>query len=282
MPELPEVETICQTLRTAILDQKIVKVIVGKRKLREPIPDDLVTVLPGKIITNVSRRGRYILIHLGKECLIIHLGMSGNLRLESSEQLINRHDHFRILLSNHYSIHYIDPRRFGFILWTMEPVLQHKILKKLGIEPLDDKFRAEFLFDCAQGKKYTIKQLLMDNQLVTGIGNIYANEILFASKINPLRKANEISLNECARIVDETKRILQLAIQAGGTTIRDHSNVFGKKGSFQEQLAVYGKAGQPCPVCKTKLVSTKISQRATVFCSNCQKIERNIKNGNSV
>ena len=203
--------------------------------------------------------------------LIIHLGMSGNLQIKPKNHLIAKHEHVNIVFTNNLSLCYIDPRRFGTILWTAENPLEHRLLKNLGPEPFAKNFTADYLFNTAKSRHCSIKQFIMNSNIVAGIGNIYANEALFAAKINPLQKANKISLSRYQKLVKEIKKILKHAIKHGGTTIKNHIDSSGKKGSFQNKLKVYGKYNQLCPNCKTKLTHTKLGQRATVFCSNCQK-----------
>jgi len=271
MPELPEVETICRGLANSILKQKIAAVVMHHFKLRHPIPKNLPKILTGQSIQKINRRGKYILLETKIGTLIIHLGMSGNLQIKPKDHLVAKHEHFTIIFTNNLSLCYIDPRRFGAILWTTENPLKHRLLKNFGPEPFDRNFTANYLFNSAKSKHSSIKQFIMNSKIVVGIGNIYANEVLFAAKINPLQKINKISFPRYQTLVKEIKKILRNAIKHGGTTIKDHTDSSGKKGSFQNKLKVYGKHNQLCPNCKTKLTHTRIGQRATVFCSSCQK-----------
>lgn len=271
MPELPEVETICRGLTSSILKQKIAAVVMRHFKLRHPIPKNLSKILAGQSIQKITRRGKYILLKTKIGTLIIHLGMSGNLQIKPKNHLIAKHEHVNIVFTNNLSLCYIDPRRFGTILWTAENPLEHRLLKNLGPEPFAKNFTADYLFNTAKSRHCSIKQFIMNSNIVAGIGNIYANEALFAAKINPLQKANKISLSRYQKLVKEIKKILKHAIKHGGTTIKNHIDSSGKKGSFQNKLKVYGKYNQLCPNCKTKLTHTKLGQRATVFCPNCQK-----------
>lgn len=271
MPELPEVETICRGLSSSILKQKIVEVYISNFKLRLPIPKNLPQVLKGQTVQKISRRGKYILLHTKTGTLIIHLGMSGNLQIKSKNHLTTKHEHLNIIFANDLLLCYHDPRRFGAILWTTKAPLKHQLLKNLGPEPLAKNFTANYLFNRAKSKKCHIKQFIMDNNVVTGIGNIYANEVLFAAKISPLQKANTISFTYYQKLVKESKKILALAIKHGGTTIKDHTDSSGKKGSFQNKLKVYGRSDQPCLNCQHNLTLIKIGGRSTVFCPHCQK-----------
>jgi len=271
MPELPEVEAICRGLKTKILNSKIITVTIRNSKLRRPIPKKLCKFLPKQVIKNISRRGKYILLETKIGTLIIHLGMSGTLQIKPKNHLINKHEHFNIVFANNLSLCYTDPRRFGAILWTTKNPLQYPTLKNLGPEPLKKNFTGNYLHQKAKSKKCAIKLFIMDNKIVTGIGNIYANEILFAAGVNPSHKVHTIPIIQYHKIVEETKKILSLAIICRGTTIKDHTDSTGQKGSFQNKLKVYGKHNQPCSKCKTKLVAVKIGQRATVFCPRCQK-----------
>ncbi len=273
MPELPEVETICRSLGTKIVGQTMVAARIKNAKLRQPIPRKLVKILPGQQLHRITRCGKYILLHVDLGTLIIHLGMSGNLQIKPSNHEIGKHEHFNVTFDDGLALCYSDPRRFGAILWTEKPPSQHGVLKNLGCEPLSQEFTAEFLWQRARAKRCSIKQLLMDNKIVTGIGNIYANEILFATQIYPLRSAASITKEECRNIVKESRKILRLAIRHGGTTLKDYTDGKGKRGSFQRYLKVYGRAGKECTNCQTKLAMVRIGQRSTVFCPRCQRQE---------
>lgn len=271
MPELPEVETICNSLRPQILEQSIVTVTIRDVKLRQPILQELSKILPGQRLHSIKRRSKYIILGADLGTLIIHLGMTGSLQVKSSQHPVAKHEHFTINFANSMALCYSDPRRFGLILWTTKSPWEHKLLKNLGCEPLARDFTAEFLHSHSNNRKCPIKQLLMDNSVAVGIGNIYAAEILFAAGINPWRQAANITLEECYQLVKESKRILRLAIKSGGTTVRDYVDGWGNQGAFQKQLKVYGRAEQPCVNCQTKLITAKLGQRSTVFCPRCQR-----------
>lgn len=270
MPELPEVETVCRGLKSAILKQRIVGVTIRNPNLRYPIPKNLPRVLLQQKILKIERRGKYILLGTKNGTLILHLGMSGNLQIKPKNHAVEKHEHFTVIFSNGFSMCYNDPRRFGAILWADKNPLNHKVLKDLGPEPFAKNFTASYLVQKAQGKKCAVKQFIMDSSVVTGIGNIYASEILFAAKIHPEQKVSKVTLKEFKKTVDKTKKILRLAIKHRGTTIRDHTDSQGYKGSFQDKLKVYGRQNKKCYSCNTKLIKVSIGQRATVFCPKCQ------------
>ncbi|EKE01751.1 MAG: formamidopyrimidine-DNA glycosylase [uncultured bacterium] len=272
MPELPEIETIYRGIEPAILNQRISAVVVINHQLRWPIPKKLPQVLTGQHIKAIQRRGKYLLLKTQTGTLIIHLGMSGNLQLKPQNHTLAKHEHVNIVFSNGLALCYIDPRRFGAILWTDKDPLQHKLLKNLGPEPLDRDFTAKHLFDRAKRCHSSIKQFIMNSKVVVGVGNIYANEALFAAKINPLCKASSVSLERYQLLTKKIKAILRYAIKHGGTTLRDYSDSRGQKGSFQNKLKVYGRQGQLCVNCKTKLKQIRLGQRSTVFCPSCQNL----------
>lgn len=271
MPELPEIETICRGISQALIQQQIKTVIIRNYKLRWPIAKDLETTLIGQQIHQIKRRGKYILVTTQTGTLIIHLGMSGNLQIKPAKHAPAKHEHATIIFTNGLALCYNDPRRFGAIVWTKDKPSQHVLLKNLGPEPLERNFNAEYLFNRAKRCQTTIKQFIMDNKIVVGVGNIYANEALFAAKINPWQKANTITLKRYKLLGKKIREILRYAIESGGTTIKDYSDSKGKKGSFQYQLKVYGKQTHNCLNCKTKLQLSRIGQRATVFCPHCQQ-----------
>ncbi len=270
MPELPEVETTKRGIEPYILGQKISQVIVRERRLRWTIPDELDVLASEQTIQAITRRAKYLLIKLPSGTILIHLGMSGSLRIVDINTPINKHDHLDILLANGSVLRYHDPRRFGCILWTQDPV-SHKLLTHLGPEPLTDDFNAEYLHKLSVNRTLAIKLFIMDNKTVVGIGNIYANEALFAAGINPNKPANTISKTRYQRLVNSIKEVLARAIKAGGTTLRDFVGGDGYPGYFQQTLNVYGRGQLPCKCCDRMLKETKLGQRTTVWCSHCQK-----------
>lgn len=270
MPELPEVETIRRGLIPHLQDEIIQEVIVRFPTLRWPIPNDLNSCLDQQKIERLSRRGKYLLLHMTKGTLIIHLGMSGSLRMIDAGTLPSRHDHVDIVLTNQKIMRYRDPRRFGAILWTTENPLNHPLLKSIGIEPFDENFTGLYLYQRALKRKMPVKAFIMDSKIVAGVGNIYAAESLFIARIHPLLPAGQLTKEQCTQLVEAIRHILELAIAAGGTTLKDFINSDGKPGYFLQKLYVYGRNQQPCRVCNTLLQSQQLGKRSTVFCEVCQ------------
>lgn len=270
MPELPEVETILRGISPAFTNQKIVDVIIRAQRLRWPIPKNLKQKLLDQVVTNISRRGRYLLLETRAGTVIIHLGMSGKLQVLPKDHLLTKHEHLNIVFENSRALCYIDPRRFGAILWTEGNPLQYPLLANLGLEPFDPNFNGEYLLTQARNRKICIKQFIMNNSVVTGVGNIYANEALFRSKIYPFVPAKAISKKQFQTLAINIQKILKQAIENSGTTLRDYATSEGKSGAFQKLLQVYGRNGKPCQRCKTILQQQRIGQRSTVFCPRCQ------------
>lgn len=270
MPELPEVETTRAGIEPHIINQKIQQVIVRERRLRWTIPDELDVLASEQHIKHVKRRAKYLLIELESGTIIIHLGMSGSLRVVEKDTPCQKHDHVDIVLDNGLALRYHDPRRFGCILWSKDPA-NHQLLAHLGPEPLTDKFNTDYLFQTSRNRAIAVKLFIMDNKVVVGVGNIYANESLFAAGINPNKSANTISKARYDKLVQCIKEILARAIQQGGTTLKDFVGGDGQPGYFQQTLNVYGRAGLPCNKCGRSLKESKLGQRATVWCSYCQR-----------
>ncbi|MCK5876864.1 MAG: bifunctional DNA-formamidopyrimidine glycosylase/DNA-(apurinic or apyrimidinic site) lyase [Candidatus Marithrix sp.] len=271
MPELPEVETIKRGIVTHLEGQTIESVQVRQNQLRWQIPDKLATILPKQSIIKIKRRGKYLLLECDKGHILIHLGMSGNLRVLPSTTELKKHDHVDIILTNGSCLRYNDPRRFGCILWTEAPVLEHKLLINLGIEPLESGFDGKYLFDRAKKRRVVIKNFIMDSHVVVGVGNIYANEVLFSARIHPERAAGKVTLTEYKRLVNIIKKTLTVAIKMGGTTLRDFTDSDGKPGYFKQALQIYGRGGEICEQCGTIIHTKKIGQRMTYYCPICQK-----------
>jgi len=271
MPELPEVETTVRGISPHIARQMITGVIIRQASLRWPISVDIKERLIGKTVLSVERLGKYVLLKVATGTLLIHLGMSGHLRVQSASVPAKKHDHVDILFGNNKMLRFNDTRRFGCVLWIEGEVSEHFLLKNLGVEPLTDAFTGQYLWRRAQGRKVAIKTLLMDSHIVTGIGNIYASEILFASGIHPATPANTLSLSRLNKLVSCTKLILNRAIEQGGTTLKDFFNSDGKPGYFSVYLQAYGRSGLPCITCQTPLTLMKIGQRSTVYCKKCQR-----------
>lgn len=271
MPELPEVETTCRGISPYLIGQIIVKTIIRQPKLRWAIPCELKKRAKGQKIEQITRRGKYLILNLSQGYIIIHLGMSGSLRIVSPSTPHKKHDHFEIHTTNDQCLRYTDPRRFGCVLWTDHDPQQHSLLRSLGPEPLTEDFSGSYLFAQSRNKKVAIKQLIMNSQIVVGVGNIYANEALFSSRIHPTRSASRISPERYETLAINIKKILAEAIKKGGTTLKDFSNAEGKPGYFQQTLQVYGRGNQPCVICNKTLKEIQVGQRATVYCPTCQR-----------
>lgn len=270
MPELPEVETTKAGISPAALNQTISKIIIRAPKLRWPIPANIAKILPGKVVRAIERRAKYLLIKFDHGTLIMHLGMSGRLRVLMEDLPPQKHDHVDICFNNGATLRYTDHRRFGAILWTAEDPLMHKLLVDLGPEPLTAKFTGKHLHAAARNKKVPVKVFIMDAKIVVGVGNIYASEALFAAKIDPRRPAQQVTLEEYTALAAHIKRILKIAIKNGGTTLRDFFTAEGKPGYFSQKLQAYGRDKQPCLVCETEIQAVNLGQRNTFFCPKCQ------------
>ncbi|CAD5106054.1 bifunctional DNA-formamidopyrimidine glycosylase/DNA-(apurinic or apyrimidinic site) lyase [Zestomonas carbonaria] len=270
MPELPEVETTRRGIEPYLKGQRVSRVVVRERRLRWPIPEDLDVRLSGQLILAVERRAKYLLIQAEVGTLIGHLGMSGSLRLVEQGLPAAKHEHVDIELESGLALRYTDPRRFGALLWSNDP-LHHELLVRLGPEPLGELFDGERLYQLSRGKNVAVKPFIMDNAVVVGVGNIYASEALFAAGIDPRRPAGSISRARYMRLAEEIKRILAQAIECGGTTLRDFVGGDGKPGYFQQELFVYGRGGEFCKVCGSTLREIRLGQRASVYCPRCQR-----------
>lgn len=271
MPELPEVETTRLGIEPHVCGHTIKKLIVRERRLRWPVEEGLEKRLSGCRVSHVTRRGKYLLIHTDKGVLILHLGMSGSLRILPGATPPLKHDHLDIVLDNQECLRLRDPRRFGSIFWTTDDPGQHALLKDLGPEPLSDAFDAEYLFRLSRKRKVAVKQFIMNSHIVVGVGNIYANEALFLAGIRPGSAAGRLSKPRCQQLVEAIKTVLAKAIKQGGTTLRDFTAADGNPGYFRLQLNVYGRGGEPCPRCGTTIKSLHQGQRATYYCPKCQK-----------
>lgn len=272
MPELPEVETTRRGIAPHICAQRVKDMVVRQARLRWPIPTArLKKELVGQVIDAVERRGKYLLLQTKKGTLIIHLGMSGSLRVLDKVTAPDKHDHVDIRLGNGRCLRFHDPRRFGAMLWSTRPWQQHALPKDLGPEPLSEEFDAAYLYNQSRKRKASIKQFIMDSKVVTGVGNIYASESLFLAGINPKLAAGRISLARMEGLVAAIKQVLSAAIAQGGTTLRDFVNGEGKPGYFQQQLNVYGRAGEACRQCGGEIRQIQQGQRATYYCPHCQR-----------
>ncbi|MDP2828932.1 MAG: bifunctional DNA-formamidopyrimidine glycosylase/DNA-(apurinic or apyrimidinic site) lyase [Sulfuricellaceae bacterium] len=270
MPELPEIETTLRGLEPHLCGQVIASICVRNPKLRFPIPAGLDAKLAGKSIRQILRRGKYLLIDCQSGWLILHLGMSGSLRVLGASTPPEKHDHFDLVLQNGQCMRLRDPRRFGAVLWSDADPLQHPLLAHLGTEPLSDEFSGDWLYQQTRRKKTPIKLALMDNHLLVGVGNIYANEALFRAGIRPTTSAGRIGNSRYNTLAQTIKSVLQLAIAAGGSSLRDFVNSQGKPGYFQQQYFVYGRAGEACKQCGTTINTIRQGQRATFYCPQCQ------------
>lgn len=271
MPELPEVETTLRGIEPHVAGRIVRKVIVRQPRLRWHVPSILSRALEGQRIDSVERRAKYLLFHTAAGTAILHLGMSGSLRIVPTAGTAEKHDHVDIVLDSGKVLRLRDPRRFGCLLWTRHDPLKHKLLKQLGPEPLSDSFDGDDLFAKSRGRRGPIKTFIMDSRIVVGVGNIYANEALFIAGIHPGRASGRISRERYRRLAAAIKQVLSEAIEEGGTTLRDFVRENGQPGYFRIKLRVYERGGQPCPVCRHSIKRVVLGQRATYFCSRCQR-----------
>lgn len=270
MPELPEVETTRRGIEPHVRGHQIKQLLVRQRRLRWPVPDRLEQLLAGQLIERVERRGKYLLLPVGRGTLIVHLGMSGSLRILNTPTPPGRHDHIDLLLDNGSRLRYTDPRRFGAWLWTDTAVEHHPLLATLGPEPLGLAFTTDYLYQRSRERKLAVKSFIMDSHVVVGVGNIYANEALFRAGIHPARAAGRIGRQRYQRLVDDIKSVLDEAIRQGGTTLRDFVGGEGKPGYFKQCLQVYDRRGAPCRRCAGVVRETRIGQRSSFYCPQCQ------------
>lgn len=268
MPELPEVEVSRLGIAPYLEQQTVAKVNVHHKQLRWPIPDE-VTLLEGQVIQRVQRRAKYLLLESAPGTLVLHLGMSGHLKVLPAGTPLVKHDHFELITAAGQSLRLNDTRRFGCVLWqTNDSPLN--LLAHLGPEPLSADFSDDHLFTLSRGRQASVKTFIMDNKVVVGVGNIYANEALFMSGIDPRRAAGRISKARYLKLTQAIRLVLARAIEQGGTTLKDFSRTDGQPGYFAQELAVYGQAGKPCPQCERPLSEARIGQRNTIFCKHCQ------------
>ncbi len=270
MPELPEVETVRRGLSPHLLGRRLLGACVREGRLRWPVPEDLDTRLRGRRIQAVGRRGKYLLLQLDAGGLLIHLGMSGSLRLHLRAAPPAKHDHVDLLLEGGRLLRYRDPRRFGTILWCDTPA-QHPLLARLGVEPLLPEFSGDLLYALSRGRTTPVKTWLMNAHVIAGIGNIYANEALFQAGIHPLMPAGKLGRLRCHRLAAAIRDTLERAIAAGGSSLRDFVDSAGQPGYFQQDYFVYGRAGEPCRVCAATIRPLRQGGRASYFCPHCQR-----------
>jgi formamidopyrimidine-DNA glycosylase len=245
--------------------------IVRDRRLRWPIAAKLEAVVRGQLIRAVERRAKYLLIRLETGSLIVHLGMSGSLRLVGAKTPPKSHDHWDLVLDSGQALRFHDPRRFGSLLWTQDDPGNHPLLKKLAPEPLSAAFNGTYLFRVTRKRSVAIKQLIMNSQLVVGVGNIYASEALFRAGVAPRRAAHRITKAQAQKLSRAIKAVLSAAIKIGGTTLRDYVNADGLPGYFRQKLFVYERAGERCRVCKSSVRQFTQGQRSTYWCATCQR-----------
>jgi len=268
MPELPEVETTKNGLVKLLTNKRITNVEIRNPNLRWRVDDSIQFNLNNQILRSFSRRGKYIIFNLDKGYLMIHLGMSGKINVVDINEPIKKHDHFLLYFKNEV-MRFNDPRRFGSIFYLDS--LDHKLLNSLGVEPLEDSFHENYLFENSRNKTQSIKAFIMDSKIVVGVGNIYACESLYMAAINPKTKANKISKQRYISLTINIKQVLSKAIKAGGTTLQDFAKVDGKPGYFSQELSVYGRENENCHNCNGKIKRIVQNQRSTFYCPKCQK-----------
>jgi formamidopyrimidine-DNA glycosylase len=271
MPELPEVETTLRGLAPHVAGRRIVALALHEPRLRWRVADDLPAKLAGQRITSTGRRAKYLLIGLESGSLIVHLGMSGTLRVLPARTPRLAHDHYDLLLDSGATLRFNDPRRFGSLHYTTGDPRQHPLLARLAPEPFDPQFDPDYLWRITRRRRASIKQVLMNSRLVVGVGNIYASESLFRSRIRPRRRAQSLSREEAKRLVRAVRAVLSMAIEVGGTTLRDYVGANGEPGYFRQKLYVYERAGKACRVCGTPVRQLTQQGRSTYYCSSCQK-----------
>ena len=271
MPELPEVETTLRGIAPHLSQRRVTDVVIRSPKLRWPIPGNLARMLRGQIVRGLRRRAKYLLIEFDRGTLILHLGMSGSLRILPAGTPAEKHDHFDLVLDDGRLLRLRDPRRFGAVLWHEGDVAQHPLLASLGPEPLEQDFNGEYLHRATRSRSAAIKLAIMDSHLVVGVGNIYANEALFRAGLRPQLAADKLSLPRCQRLAQCIKEVLLEAITQGGSTLRDFVHSDGSSGYFQQTYFVYGRTGEPCRVCGSPIRQVRQGQRSTFYCPVCQK-----------
>jgi len=271
LPELPEVETTRRGLAPRVRKRRIAALVIYERRLRWPVARSLSRKVAGLRILRIERRGKYLLLRLESGTLLLHLGMSGNLRAVRADTARLPHDHFDLVLDSGIALRFNDPRRFGSLLYTRGDAHAHPLLAHLGPEPLTRAFDADYLWGITRRRRVAIKQLLMNSHLVVGVGNIYANEALFRARVRPQRPARTLSRTEAARLVRGVRAVLQQAIRAGGTTLRDYRGADGAPGYFRQRLYVYERGGKPCRRCGTPVRAVTQGQRSSYYCPACQR-----------
>ncbi len=272
MPELPEVETTRRGVAPHVAGARVAEVRLRERRMRQPVPADLGDILHGQHLRDVERRAKYLLFRFERGTLILHLGMSGSLRVLAPDTPAQTHDHLDLVFDNGACLRLRDPRRFGVVLWTEAPAEQHPLLRELGPEPWDPAFDADYLAGLAKSRSGAVKNFLMDGHVVVGVGNIYASEALHRAHIHPSRPARRVGHARYAALVSAVREVLESAIGFGGTTLRDFTRDDGKPGYFRNELRVYDRAGQACLQCGQATIRSRvIGQRMSYFCPACQR-----------
>jgi formamidopyrimidine-DNA glycosylase len=271
MPELPEVETTLRGLAPHLTGRTVHDVVIRNPALRWPIPANLPELLRGHTIRHLQRRAKYLLVEFDHGTLILHLGMSGSLRILPAATPPQPHEHFDLVLDDGRMLRLRDPRRFGAVLWHEGDVALHPLLASLGPEPLEKDFNGEYLYAATRKRKAAIKLVIMDSHVVVGVGNIYANEALFRAGISPRLAAGRLSRECCAQLATAIKQVLRAAIKKGGSSLRDFVQSDGSPGYFQQHYFVYGRTGQPCRRCGTPVRQCRQGQRSTFWCPECQR-----------
>lgn len=270
MPELPEVETTRRGIAPCLKGRHVARVVARNPRLRWRVPRTLIEQLPGQAIRGVARRAKYLLLETDIGTVIVHLGMSGSLRVVAAAEPPGKFDHVDLVLDDGKCLRLHDPRRFGSILWTRHNPAEHWLLAHLGPEPLESGFSGRYLFEVTRRRSRAVRDVLLDSQIVAGIGNIYANEALFKAGIRPTRAAGKLSLADCQRLVAAIRFTLRRALRVGGTTLRDYRASNGEPGYFQQTLKVYGRRREPCRVCRTPIRTRRLGQRSSFYCPQCQ------------
>jgi formamidopyrimidine-DNA glycosylase len=275
MPELPEVETTCNGIRPHAEGRVLSGLVVRNPRLRQPVPPELAGHIVGRRLQQVTRRAKYLLFDFGSDSgtVIVHLGMSGSLRVVAADAPLLPHDHIDFVFGAQ-ALRLRDPRRFGLVLWQAGEAQQHPLLARLGPEPLGEHFDGAALHRVSRGLRAPIKHVLMDSRRVVGVGNIYASESLFRARLHPLQPAGSLSLAQCTRLADAVREVLRAAIAAGGSTLRDFVGGDGRPGYFQQQYFVYGRDDEPCRVCATPIQRLVTAQRASFLCPRCQPLRK--------
>lgn len=270
MPELPEVETVRRGIEPHLLDRRVTAVRVREPRLRWPVSRRLPARLKGQRVARVGRRAKYLVLDLEHGHLLIHLGMSGSLQVLPRPRPPGKHDHLDIELDSGACLRFHDPRRFGSVIWTAGPPERHQLLRDLGPEPLSDEFDGDYLYRLSRGRRAPVKSFLMDGAVVVGVGNIYASEALHRAGIHPARAAGRIAAGRYRGLAAAVRDTLSEAIELGGSTLRDFLREDGNPGYFVPRLAVYDRAGRPCPGCGGVIRRRVIGQRASYYCVVCQ------------